>query len=256
MTRTIARLTLFALLTAAVTAFAAPHAATAAPPPEGEMRLVAPAVVADGDTFTVGIEVVGSPTEGYFGFQERMQWGAGLSYLPSALLSDEVLSPHCSLPVRTIMGPTDLLIGCVNFPLPAAPFTDTGPAHRLTFTCHDPGGAILLTTGTNLDSIFVDAGLNEVPVALVNAVNVSCPRVDSDLDGCFDSDEIALGLDPHNRFDFSDYDHSGAVDAADIALSVQAFGTMNDLIDRTGDSAVSVGDVVRVVAQFGVSCPT
>jgi hypothetical protein len=152
------------------------------------------------------------------------------------------------------MGATDALFACFTIPLPPAPFTDTGPMLRLTFTCHAPGGALTLTTGGPLDSAFVDAGLNQVPMLLEAGAIVLCPPSDVDGDGCPDAQETALGLDPNDPLDWPDLDHSGAIDAADIALAVQVFGQANVSIDRTGDGVVSVGDVVRVVAQFGRTC--
>jgi hypothetical protein len=122
--------------------------------------------------------------------------------------------------------------------------------------CQSPGGHLDLAAGgpvPALNSIFVGSGLQEIPILETDSSDVLCPATDSDGDGCFDNDELALGLDPNNPLDWSDFDGSGAIDVADISLIVQVFG-MASFFDRTGDGVVSVGDITRVVRDFGLVC--
>lgn len=111
------------------------------------LELEAECQFGEGQEFTVAIQVVSPPEEGYAAFQVKLRWDAGiLEYRPAERPALEAVWPECTVPVRndslTADPPgTTVLFGCVPFPVTDPPelFTDTGTVLLLTFVCAGQG---------------------------------------------------------------------------------------------------------------------
>lgn len=102
------------------------------------------------------------------------------------------------------------------------------------------------------------------PVNKTKAVDLS--SMDSDYDGCSDSEEIARGLDPNSFFDFPDFDSDRQINALDTqSVSFRwgaAFGSplYNVKFDRQGgvgggpDGDIDISDLQLVYGRFGLRC--
>lgn len=99
-----------------------------------------------GEPFTLEVEIVGAPPEGYLLVQTAIEVGFDLVYNPTAAIPDEIFWPDCAetVALRSIFRSYDgvqwpgLLHGCVTGILPPLTFSDyTGTFLQLSFACSE-----------------------------------------------------------------------------------------------------------------------
>ncbi len=229
-----------------------------------------------GSNFGVEVHVTSPPPDGYYAFQSKLRWAAGvLDYHPAPASADEVLWPECTIPARIVNSPAEpsVLLGCV--PLPTLPVgsTFTGAVLQFELTCLAPGPAALTLVPRQGDpqngTHFFDASGHPMDPSLVGA-GVTCIE-DKDGDGIgdgedncpntpnsgqIDSDQDGLG----NACDDDD-DSDGCSDGQELGSNPALGGQRNpkhfwDFFDTPSsgnirDQVIDIGDLFRVVDHFG-----
>lgn len=139
--------------------------------------------VAPGADFTLTVEIVTAPAQGYILAQSYIVFGADLTYTPSALALDEFSWPECtpaSLPVRGQLDDESVLSGCLTGILVRPVSNYAGNFLNYAMTCSsgtsstevqllEAGHPDALTNG----ALFKDENDLEI-VAKVSNITVNC----------------------------------------------------------------------------------
>ncbi|MCH7580239.1 MAG: dockerin type I repeat-containing protein [Chloroflexi bacterium] len=250
---------------------------TSSPTPDSgnaEMRLVVKEGGAcDGDTctipqgasFTLAVEIVGIPDQGYILAQTSIFIGADLDYQPADLWTDEYVSPDCVPSVRLADSSPEgtLEHGCLTGLLPPLPVsTYVGNFIELKMNCPDAdsttelrmlpfGDPVALTNGT----LFKLSDNSNVVPKLSN-LTVICGSGQGPTNTPRPPTETPSPPTPTpDRFVTGDANCDGAVDAIDAALILHSEAGLVRAVacraeaDVNGDGLVNSLDAVLIL-QF------
>jgi len=226
----------------------------------------------DGQEFSVAVQIVSPPAQGYAAFQVRLRWDANvLDYQPTEQTSREAVWPHCGIPARDV-GPAGdtVLFACIPFPIEDPPelFEDTGTVLLFTFRCATPGTSevalVAPQAGSALETYFLDSLGQPAGVSSLEPARVTCggaavtrpePEVTPGVDILSPEGEL---VPPDEQVPFADVETVVAegtatpVAAATLAGTAEATPTEEEAAaeeeDGDGDGGVWVWAVIGVVA--------
>lgn len=230
-------------------------ACAASPPAPAEMALQitgagvwcdAPAAPASctvpvGQDFTLTVDVLHAPADGYVGMQTLIDYGADITYVPGPV-AGELVWPDLAagLALRATPGPGFVahagLTGLVP-PFPTSTFEGTVVQLQMTCSAEGSESTVELLPLDNpvhgpLGAMFIDPdGVTNI-VPAVDQIAVQCVQ-DTDGDGCSaarenGADEMTGGLrDDNNPYDFYDTNGNRRVDLPNDILGVIARWSAN-----------------------------
>lgn len=140
-------------------------------------------VVARGAAFTLSVEIIEGPTEGYVGAQSFIDFGANLAYQTTDTAADEVVWPDCEtfVAIRSQLSAETVSHGCLTGLPPAQPnSTYAGTFVDLSFTCSEGPSSTLVRllplgdpfAGTSGTKFVLDTG--EAVAAKVSSLTIEC----------------------------------------------------------------------------------